>query len=198
MTDPANLPPLPATVPQRGNRLSRALGRFAMRRLGWRLAGPFPEQSKLVVVVAPHTSNWDFIVGIALVFATGLHANWLAKHVFFRPPLGLLARWLGGIAVDRSKRNDLVEQTTAIYRQRERIWLGITPEGTRKKVERWKSGFWHIAKAAGVPIALCYFDYRKREIGFGPLLLPGENYEADLARIQAFYADVAPRHPENF
>jgi len=166
--------------------------------LRWRFAGEFPDHSQLVIVVAPHTSNWDFVVGIAVIFATGLHAHWLAKDAWFRWPLGMLGRWLGGIPVDRSRRHDLVEQTSAAFRERDRLWLAITPEGTRKKVERWKSGFWHIAKAAGVPIALCYFDYRKREVGFGPLLKPGDDYAADLARIQAFYAGVTPRHPDKF
>lgn len=191
-------PALAPSAPQRGNRLTRALGLLGLTLLGWRFAGAFPDRSKLVIVVAPHTSNWDFVVGIALVFATGLDAHWLGKHHLFQGPLGPLARWLGGIPVDRRQRNDLVEQTTAAFQSRDRLWLGITPEGTRKKVERWKSGFWHIAKAAGVPIVLCYLDFRKREIGVGPLIEPGEDYEADLARIQAFYASVTPRHPDKF
>jgi 1-acyl-sn-glycerol-3-phosphate acyltransferase len=193
-----SLPALPAGVPRRGNFLTRCLGRLGLRLLHWRFEGEFPEPSKLVLVVAPHTSNWDFVVGIAIVFATGLNAHWLAKDTWFRWPVGLLGRWLGGLPVDRSRRHDRVEQTSRVFREHERLWLAITPEGTRKKVERWKSGFWHIAKAAGVPIAPCYFDYRKRETGFGPLLIPGDDYEQDLARLQAFYATVTARHPEQF
>jgi 1-acyl-sn-glycerol-3-phosphate acyltransferase len=193
-----DLPILPPHLPQRGNGLTRVLGRLGLRLLRWRFAGEFPDRSRLVIVVAPHTSNWDFVVGIAVIFATGLHAHWLVKDSWFRWPLGILGRWLGGIPVDRSRRHDLVEQTSAAFRERDRLWLAITPEGTRKKVERWKSGFWHIAKAAGVPIALCYFDYRKREVGFGPLLEPGDDYAADLARILSFYAGVTPRHPDKF
>lgn len=189
---------LPPSAPRRGNRLSRGLGRLGLRLLRWRFVGEFPEPSRLVIVVAPHTSNWDFVTGIAVVFATGLHAHWLVKDTWFRWPFGHLARWLGGIPVDRSRSNALVEQTSQAFAEHERLWLAVTPEGTRKKVARWKSGFWHIARDAGVPIALCYFDYRKRETGFGPLLEPGDDYTADLERITAFYREVTPCHPENF
>lgn len=193
-----DLPTLPPEVPRRGNRLSRTLGRLVLGICGWRVTGQFPPQNKLVMVVAPHTSNWDFFYGIAAVFALGLQAHWLGKHTLFAPPRGRAMRWLGGISVDRSRRNALVDQTTAAFRQRDRLWLAVTPEGTRKKVERWKSGFWHIARDAGVPILPVYFDYARREIGLAPLLVPGEDYETDLARLLNFYRGITPRHPERF
>jgi len=193
-----SLPDIPLKAPRRGNRFTRTLGRLGLAASGWKVTGKMPDRSKLVMIVAPHTSNRDFFYGILAVFALGLHANWLGKHTLFRGPAGRLMRWLGGISVDRSRRNDLVEQTAAVFQKRNRLWLAITPEGTRKKVERWKSGFWHIARAAKVPILLVYFDYARREIGFGPLLDPSDDYASDLAQIIAFYQGIVPCHSERF
>jgi 1-acyl-sn-glycerol-3-phosphate acyltransferase len=193
-----DLPELPATFPRRGNAFTRALGRLALRVTGWRVTGNFPDRAKLVVVVAPHTSNWDTFLGIVLAFALGFDAHWLAKHTLFSGPLGPLMRWVGGIPVDRSRPTDRVDQITAEFVRRDQLLLAIAPEGTRGKVERWKSGFWRIARAAAVPMVPAWFDYARREIGIGPALEATDDYPADLARIMEFYRGVTPRHPERF
>ena len=172
--------------------LSRLLGLIAtllLRMLGWRVVGALPVERKYVLIGAPHTSNWDFPLMLMAVLKIGMDVHWLGKSSLFPPLLGGIMRWLGGIAVDRSKNNNLVEQLADLYRERDELVVLIPPEGTRSKVERWKTGFYHVAANAGVPILLGFLDARRREIGFGPLFHPSRDYDADLPKIQAFYAD---------
>ncbi len=192
------LPELPPALPRRGNRFTRALGRLVLAMAGWRVAGNFPDCGKMVVVVAPHTSNWDTFFGIVLVFALGLDAHWMGKHTLFLGPLGPLMRWLGGIPVDRNRPTDRVGQVAAEFERREKLLLAIAPEGTRRKVERWKSGFWRISRAAQIPMVPAWFDFAQREIGIGPVLEASDDYQADLARIMEFFRGVTPRHPERY
>lgn len=189
------LPALGEALPRRGNVFSRAVGTGILRAFGWRLEGTLPDVPKVLGIGAPHTSNWDFVFGIAAVLALGLRANWIGKHTLFRWPVGGLMRWLGGIPVDRTHAQGLVEQAVAMFDSRDRLVLGIAPEGTRKKVERWKTGFYHIAHGAGVPILPFYWDYRRKVLGFGPPLVPSGDLDADLERIYAFYTRVHGRHP---
>ena len=184
--------PLP---PRRGNSFTRWLGRTTLAAMGWRLHGQLPDQPRLVVVAAPHTSNWDFVLAMAAAFALGVEIRWLGKHSLFRPPVGAVMRWLGGIAVDREVRSGVVAQSAAALRAQERMLLCVAPEGTRSKVRQWKSGFYHIAREAGVPICLCYLDYPRRILGLGPVLVPGDDAEADLAAIRAFYQPFRGRRP---
>lgn len=192
---PAGLGP---SVPRRGNRFSRALFTALLRLAGWRFVEPFPDQAQAVIVAAPHTSNWDFVVGMSAVFALGVRVHWMGKHTLFRWPAGPLMRWLGGIPIDRTAAHGVVEQTVALFAARPQLLLVVTPEGTRKKVARWKSGFWHIAHGAGVPILLGAIDYRKKQLQVGSLLQPGSDLEADMRRIQAHYAGITPRHRDRF
>ena len=157
-----------------------------------------PDCGKLVIVAAPHTSNWDFVYGMTGAFALGLELHWMGKHTLFRPPFGGIMRWLGGLAIDRRAAHGVVEQVADEFARREGLLLVVTPEGTRSKVERWKTGFWHIARAAGVPILLGGLDYRRRRLVLGPLLEPGASLEEDMATIQAHYRTMTPRHPELF
>ena len=122
--------------------------------------------------------------------------HWLAKHTLFRPPLGGLLRTLGGLPVDRRSPGGVVRQVTTMLAEREQLIIGITPEGTRSRVERWKTGFYRIALSADVPIVPAYFDYARRVIGFGPPFHPTGNLESDLARLQRFYEPFTARHPE--
>jgi len=174
---------------------------LVLRLMGWRVVGVMPRAPKLVVIVAPHTSNWDFPIGLACGYGSGLLPRWphgfLAKNSLFRGPLGSVLRALGGISIDRGAPGAVVDQMAAVFAGRERFLLSVTPEGTRKRAAVWKSGFYHIARAAGVPIMPIAFDYRRRECRFGEVIVPTGDVEADLERLRAFYAGVTPRHPAN-
>jgi 1-acyl-sn-glycerol-3-phosphate acyltransferase len=158
--------------------------------MGWRISGSLPNQSKFVVIAAPHTSNWDFVVGLAAAMALDVDAHWIGKHTIFRWPFGPLMRHLGGIPVNRSATSGLVEQIVERFANSEGFVLGLAPEGTRKHVSRWKSGFYHIAAGAGVPIVCGYFDFEAKEVGIGPVIDPSGDYEADLDMIVRFYAPI--------
>lgn len=191
-------PTLGNALPRRGNRFSRGLGKSILALWGWEFQGAIPNLPKCVVIAAPHTSNWDFVLGIAVVLALGLDAHWIGKDTIFRPPLGLLMRFLGGMPVDRSTRQGIVTQMVEVFEQREQFILGMSPEGTRKRVDRWKTGFYHMAYGARVPIVLGYFDYARKVVGIGPHLIPTGDLEADMSKIQAFYADITPKKPDQF
>lgn len=185
-------------VPRRGNAFSRTLGRNFLRLLGWRVAGELPGLPRLVLVVAPHTSNWDFFIGVGVQLALGLDVCWLGKHTLFLGPWSPLLRWLGGIPVNRSAPQGLLPELVRRLNSREHFLLALAPEGTRSKVDRWKSGFHTIARqarAAIVPVAL---DYGPREVRFGAPLAPTADFDADLAELLRFYVGVTPRRPENF
>jgi len=165
------------------------LSSLILRIAGWRVVGSVPERQRYVLIAAPHTSNWDFPLMLMAVLKLGMDLHWLGKDSLFARPFGGLMRWLGGIAIDRSKSNERVAQLAALYSRSEELVLLIPPEGTRSKVERWKSGFYYIALGAGVPIQLGFIDAGRRELGFGPLFQPTGDFAADLERIQAFYSD---------
>jgi len=194
-----NIPKLGAAVPQRGNIISRATGKVLMKAMGgWDFEGTLPNLPKFVIIGAPHTSNWDFLLAMAAVFAAGFRFHWIGKHTIFRWPFGPFMRWLGGIPVDRNASQGVVEQVVDEYQRRDRFVVGIAPEGTRKKVERWKTGFYRIACDAGVPIVLAYLDYARKIIGFGPIFEPTGNLEADLAHLRAFFNTFKGKKPEQF
>ncbi len=196
-TDP-QIPELGPRVQRAHGRLAAALGRFMMGIRGWRVEGGFPDIPRMVLIVAPHTSNWDFLTGTWVKLAMRMGARFVGKHTLFRGPLGVLMRWLGGVPVDRSNAAGFVEETARVLRESERMTLVLAPEGTRKHTDRWKSGFYRIAVAAGVPIVLAGFDYPRKVIFFGPTIEPTGDYERDLALIQShFNADMA-LIPENY
>ena len=184
------VPRLPDCLPSRGNALSSTISRAILGAWGWNIEGEFPPQPKMVAIVAPHTSNWDFIVGILAVFAIGIRVRFLAKHTLFKPPLGWLMRWFGGMPVNREAPQGLVPQAVEAIDKAERVFLAITPAGTRSSTKPWKSGFYHIAVAARVPIFPVIFDGPKRAIRFLPAFEPSGDYEADLPRLLALYAGV--------
>lgn len=188
--------PLPPNAPGvRPHRVSRALGRGLLRLGGWRMVGEFPDIPKLVLIAAPHSSNWDGIWGIAAKLALGLDIKILGKHSLFHVPLmGALLRWMGVIPVDRSAAGDVVEQMCTMLHGTDKLWLGLAPEGTRKRVERWKSGFWKIAHAADVPVLPAYFHYPDKIIGIGPTFDLTDDMEADIARIRAWYRPWRGKH----
>jgi 1-acyl-sn-glycerol-3-phosphate acyltransferase len=187
---------LPPNAPQvRRNRLTRWIGRSILRMGGWRMVGRFPDIPKLVLIGAPHSSNWDGVWGFAAKAAMGLDIKVLGKDSLFKVPvLGAVLRYLGVIPVNRSAAHGVVEQAAAMIRSADRFWFGLAPEGTRKPVERWKTGFWKIAKAAEVPVLPAYFHYPDKIIGIGEPFQLGDDMNADLARIRAWYRPWQGKH----
>jgi len=172
--------------------------RWVFKVLGWKAVVTVEEPPKSVICVAPHTSNWDFIIGKLYYWSLGRKSCFLMKKSWFFFPAGILLRSMGGIAVDRSKRTSVTEQMAEEFNKHESFHLAITPEGTRKLISKWKMGFYHIAVQAKVPIQLAYIDYAKKEMGISGILYPSDDEEADLVIIQAFYKSVNPKHPEKF
>lgn len=166
------------------------LTKLLMGAFGWRVEGQLPDIPKFVIVGAPHTSNWDFVMFLALAFSLKANPRYMGKVELFRSPFGGFFRWCGGIPVDRSKSTGLVEQTVEAMNKAERFLLVITPEGTRKEVRAWKSGFYHIARQAGVPVVLGFIDRNRKAIGIGPTFMPTGNMDADMKAIQSYYAGM--------
>jgi 1-acyl-sn-glycerol-3-phosphate acyltransferase len=181
------VPKLGDALPSSGGWVALGLGRGLLAALGWRIEGNLPDVSRAVIIVAPHTSNWDFVVGIAAKLALGLRASWLGKHTLFRAPLGGMMRRLGGIPVDRSRSQDVVAQCVERFRGTAPLVLGLSPEGTRKAVPRWKLGFYHIAHGANVPIVPVAFDWSRRTLVVGPTTTPGRDMTADLEELARFF-----------
>jgi 1-acyl-sn-glycerol-3-phosphate acyltransferase len=169
------------------------LSRLGLRLLGWRVEGSTPDAAKYVLIAAPHTSNWDFPVTLMVCFALRLKVYWMGKSSLFPPLAGGLMRWLGGIPVNRERAGSLVQGTVEAFQRNQRLTVIISPEGTRGKVSHWKTGFYHIAHGAGVPIALGYLDFRKKLAGIGPLFATTGDIDADMPLIQAFYVGIAGR-----
>ena len=181
--------PLPPKAPRvQRSRFSRWLGRSVLRLGGWRMVGEFPDVPKAVLIGAPHSSNWDGVWGFAALLAMGLDLRILGKKELFRWPMGWLMRFLGVIPIDRSAPGGFVAQSIETMKAADALWIGIAPEGTRKRVETWKTGFWKLAHEADVPVILEYFHYPDKVIGIGPTIRLSGDMEADMARIRAWYA----------
>ena len=193
-----HVPPVGPAVPRRGNALSRALGRNAMSLTGWKIEGALPDEPKFVIIVAPHTSNWDFPVGLAALFAIGFRISFLGKHTIFKWPFGIFMRWLGGIPVERSVSRDRVAESVAAFNAADKLILVIAPEGTRKLVPRWKTGFYHVAHGAHVPIVPIAFDFGGKTIAIKQPFRTSGDVEADLPKIKEFFSGAVARHPENY
>jgi 1-acyl-sn-glycerol-3-phosphate acyltransferase len=163
ITSLARLPALGSNIPQSGGVISRTIGRWALAAMRWRLEGEIPDRPKLVIIVAPHTSNWDFVVAVSAKLALGLDVRWFGKHTLFRGALGAFMRAMGGMPIDRSGSHDVVKEIVEEFRRAGRLVIGIAPEGTRKRVERWRTGFYHIAHGAGVPVVPVALDYGTRD-----------------------------------
>lgn len=169
-----------------------------MTLMGWRFEGTFPDEPKFVMIIAPHTSNWDFIVGLWAYFALGFRGSFLGKHTIFKWPLGPFMRWLGGIPVERSVSRDRVSETVHAFERSKQLVLIIAPEGTRKFVPEWKTGFYHIANDARVPIVPVAFDFANRIIRVFAPFRPTGNADADIDALQNLYRGIKGKHPENF
>jgi 1-acyl-sn-glycerol-3-phosphate acyltransferase len=195
---PPRSPIVGPNVQRAHGRLGAAIGRFMIAVSGWRLEGEFPDIPKLVLIVAPHTSNWDFLTGLWAKLALRIGGRFVGKHTLFRGPFGVFLRWLGGVPVDRSAPAGFVGEAVRAMREAERMTLVITPEGTRKRVPKWKSGFYRVAVEAGVPILLVAFDYSRKAVVFGPLVTPTGDYERDLALIRSHLRPEMAKRPENY
>ena len=175
--------------------LMRGLALLVFKSAGWKTQGHKPELSRYVIIAAPHTSNWDFIYTLCLAFIYRLNPVIMMKDAWFRWPLGPVFRWLGARSIDRSRTNNVVAQSIEQFDRRDRLILVVPPSGTRKRVLYWKTGFYHIANGAGVPIVLGFLDYRRRIGGFGPIVDPSGNIDADMNLIRTFYRDISGKYP---
>jgi 1-acyl-sn-glycerol-3-phosphate acyltransferase len=185
-------------MPRRKAPVLRVIGFLGLRVLGWRADGGFPDVPKAIVIVAPHTSNWDFFVGLFADLAIDLDAHFLGKHSLFRWPVKRLLRWLGGIPVQRGTSKNYVDQLVEEFARRDSLVLAIAPEGTRKKVEHWRSGFYHIARGANVPIVLVALDYGHKVVVIGPVFEPTGDFDADMVGIKAHFSQFTAKHPDQF
>lgn len=190
--------PLASSPSSLGARLKARLGHLWLRSQGWRVVGDVPTPRRFVLIGAPHTSNWDFPYMLAFSWIYGVRIHWMGKHTLFRPPLGWLAYRLGGIAIDRRAAHGLVEQMAQRFAESDELIVAIPPEGTRRRVEYWKSGFYQIAKAAGVPIVLGFLDFGAKEGGLGPMLRPSDDVVRDMDFVRAFYRGKQGKYPEEW
>jgi 1-acyl-sn-glycerol-3-phosphate acyltransferase len=197
-TAPTSDPPPPTRCPRRGTPFTRHLAASVLRLFGWRIEGTLPDEPRFVLIVAPHTSNWDFPIGVLAMFAIGLRLNWLGKHTLFRFPVASILRWLGGEPIDRGTAHGTVEAAIERFAARPEWVLGIAPEGTRRRVEEWKMGFYRIATGAAVPIVPVWFDYSRRVVGLGIPFRPTADAATDLATLRGMYRPEMARHPDQF
>jgi len=192
------IPDVGEKVPRAHGPLTAAFGRFMLRVGGWSFEGSVPNEPKMVLIIAPHTSNWDFPIGLWAKFALQLGASFLGKHTLFRWPFGVFLRSIGGVAVDRSKPEGIADDSTRAFKQSDQLILVLAPEGTRSRSERWKSGFYRIAVAAEVPILIVALDYGRKVVRLGPLFRPTGDYDNDLPEIRSHYDVAMAQRPENY
>ncbi len=165
------------------------IARFFLRLRGWEVIGAPPKEKKSVIISVPHETNWDFPLALSFAFVVGHKIYWMGKKSLFRWPFGGIMRWMGGIVVERSTKNNMVEQMVQAYKEREELCIVVPPEGTRSNVKRWKTGFYHIAVGAKVPIILGFIDYKNKKGGFGPTFYPTGDIDADFKEIRRFYQE---------
>ena len=177
-------------------RLAYWMGRIYLFFARWDIEGEVPPVTQAVFIAAPHTSNWDMPHMIACAFALRLKPSWVGKRALFKWPWGWLMRWLGGVPVDRSGNRNSVQLIADLFKQHEKFFLGVAPSGTRGFTEHWKSGFYHIAREAGVPIMCGFLDYGRKIGGVGPAIMPTGNIRADMDRIREFYKGMVGKRPD--
>jgi 1-acyl-sn-glycerol-3-phosphate acyltransferase len=192
----ARLPVVGPAVPRSGGWLGRVLGRLVLVAMRWRVEGELPNLGKFVVIAAPHTSNWDFVVGIAAKLALALGVRWLGKDSLFAQPFSGIMRALGGIPVDRATSHNVVMSMVGEFERRDRFVLAVAPEGTRATVERWRTGFYQIALGARVPIVIVALNWQQRALQIGPPFVTTGDVDADLRELQSRVASVAGLRPK--
>ncbi|MEB2285067.1 MAG: hypothetical protein B6D46_10020 [Polyangiaceae bacterium UTPRO1] len=198
MTLPRSSSPQPAVEASRPTGpIARGLARAWLWCFGWKVEGALPLGVKAVAIAYPHTTNWDMPFMLAVAYRLGVRPSWLGKRQIFRAPFGRFMRWLGGIPVDRSARTNMVAQVVERFAAVESLFLVIPPSATRRKAAHWRSGFYHIARSAGVPILCTFLDYGRKVGGIGLVVHPTGDVRADMDRIRAFYQGIQGRYPEN-
>jgi 1-acyl-sn-glycerol-3-phosphate acyltransferase len=172
------------------------LAKLLFRLWGWKTEGSVHQPPRFVVIAAPHTSNWDALVMVTAAYIFRVKMAWFVKAEAFFFPLGPILRFFGGIPIDRTASHNMVAQAVERFRQSARLIVAVPPEATRRRSTFWKTGFYHIARSAGVPIVLGYLDYRRKVAGLGPAFTPTGNIEADFRVFEEFYAAITPKFPE--
>lgn len=178
------------------SQFSQVLAKTILRLKSWKLEVQMPASPKFILIGAPHTSNWDFIYALLLGHAAGIKLHWVGKDSLFRFPFGGLMRRLGGIPVNRATRNNFVQQIIDTFNRVEQLVIAMAPEGTRGKVDHWKTGFYYIALGAKIPIAMGYIDYHRKVVGIGPTLYPSGDIHNDFIQFENFYRSVTGKHPQ--
>lgn len=178
--------------------MKKKISAFLLRLFGWKVAVKVPDFPKCVICVAPHTSNWDFIIGKLAYLSVGRSAGFLIKKDWFFFPLNLIFKAMGGVPVDRKRKTDMVEQLVERFNANKHFCIAVTPEGTRKRNPYWKKGFYYIALNAHVPIVLAYIDYARKIVGLEEVFYPTGDEAADLAFIKSYYRHIKGKNPENF
>ena len=191
-----DLPIIPNCIPTTSADFSSKVGLTVLNTLGWKVVGELPQTPKVVVAVAPHTSNWDFVVGIAAMLALKLRIRFLGKKAIFIWPFKSILRSWGGIAVDRKAKHGVVGQMVEKFEQSDQFVLALAPEGTRSKTKEWKSGFLHIAHQANVPVVPVSLDFDKKELRFHPAIEISENIEHELTNFKKVFANVCAKNPQ--
>jgi 1-acyl-sn-glycerol-3-phosphate acyltransferase len=179
-----------------GKSMRHALARETFRLAGWKVMGDLPASGKYVVCGAPHTSNWDFFIFLAVEWYFGVRLGFMAKHTIFRPPLGWILRGMGGIPIDRRSHHDVVAQVVGEFAKHDNLAIVVPAEGTRARADYWKSGFYFMAKSAGVPIILGTLDFAKREVRFIEKLTPGDSITDDMDKVRKVYAEIQGKFPD--
>ncbi|MCH8170895.1 MAG: lysophospholipid acyltransferase family protein [Bacteroidetes bacterium] len=172
--------------------------KILLKVLGWEVILKLPEQKKYVIIAAPHTSNWDFFFFILLLWSTRLKFEWAGKHTIFKGPAGFILKKMGGIPINRSIKNNLVNKIVEKFNNKEEYIFLVAPEGTRSKIKYWKAGFYYIAKSVNVPIVLGFIDYKTKTIGFDNSFFPSEKLEDDINMLKDFYGSKTGLHPEKY
>ena len=174
-------------------------GRNYLKMRGFSFVGHYPDDAKKsIIICAPHTCIEDFVIGRCFFWMEGREAKFLIKKEFFKPGLGWLLKRIGGIPVDRSKGNNMVAKTAVVFRNYDELHIVITPEGTRKRVEKWKRGFYYIAELAQVPIVLGFIDFKTKRCGYGPSFIPSGDFDKDWPMIEDFYRGMQGKVPGRF
>lgn len=173
------------------------ISQLILKVIGWKLDDESPQHHRYVLIAYPHTSNWDFIIGMLAMWGMKMPLNWVAKHSMFWGPFGPLFKAIGGIPLNREKSVGFIQKNIDLFEQREEFVLGLMPEGTRSKTSHLKSGFYHIASGANVPVALAYLDYKNKVVGVGKVIELSGDIDADFEVIKVFYQDKTACKPEN-
>ena len=178
--------------------MKKTLARWTLQLFGWSLEGARPNAPRYVLIAAPHTSNWDFPLMLLYAAAFDMKVSWMAKHSLFWPPMGWLMRALGGIPIVRHRNVNTVDAMVEAFKEKAELILLVPAEGTRARVEYWKSGFYHIARRAGVPIVPSFLDFAQKRGGFGPAMALSGDISADMDRFREFYRDYHGKFPARF